>query len=237
MLLIFASCPAYAAQKAAFSCEQIKESQVKLDCIEAMSGKKALPPTEVTSTSPPNAGANGINSSQSLLAARQALGALKKLNARVSTGISHRDYPAVLSDATFEVRQFTDSRDAQEMPEVTEALKRALQHYVFAQRLWDLKFAGTGRTWISSFDFIPEPDGLFSSIQRAKPTEFRSLVDALANTYPGITFEPKRPSSLKFAPLPSDYPQNGTVIYIEKGVAKIWAAASEDIDSINTLLR
>ncbi|HTF66507.1 MAG TPA: hypothetical protein VK638_27865 [Edaphobacter sp.] len=50
--------------------------------------------------------------------AKEAVIALKKLEARTDAGVSHRDYLVALGDTNFSVRQFLESERAREVPRV-----------------------------------------------------------------------------------------------------------------------
>jgi hypothetical protein len=72
--------------------------------------------------------------------AKDALRALQKLDTRVSTGISFRDYPSVLSDAKFEVANFARSRSAILLPKFINAADDAITNYADAYAVWRQQF-------------------------------------------------------------------------------------------------
>ena len=59
--------------------------------------------------------------------AKDAIRALKKLEARVEAGISYKDYAPALGDAKFEVNLFLESPEAKEMPRLSEAVKKTIR--------------------------------------------------------------------------------------------------------------
>jgi hypothetical protein len=71
---------------------------------------------------------------------KDALRALQKLQARVESGISYRDYGPVLGDAKFEVNLFLRSPEAKEKPELATAIERTMGHYQMALVIWQFKF-------------------------------------------------------------------------------------------------
>ena len=78
--------------------------------------------------------------------AKDAIRALKKLEARVEAGISYKDYAPALGDAKFEVNLFLESPEAKEMPRLSEAVKKTMGHYLTANTVWQYKFIGNGVT-------------------------------------------------------------------------------------------
>jgi hypothetical protein len=71
--------------------------------------------------------------------AKEAVMALKKLEARVQAGISYRDYGPALGEAKFPINLFMESADAKNHPELTEAFNKTMKHYEYAGSLWNLK--------------------------------------------------------------------------------------------------
>ena len=74
---------------------------------------------------------------QTKRAAREAVRALQKLDARFSAGISPVEFPSALGETIFEVNEFLESPEAGKMPQVTEAIKKTLFHYVVIGQLMD----------------------------------------------------------------------------------------------------
>jgi hypothetical protein len=72
--------------------------------------------------------------------AKDAVRALKKLEARCQAGISYRDYGPALGDAKFEVNLFRDSREAAVSPELALRVEKAMIHYEDAATAWRQKF-------------------------------------------------------------------------------------------------
>ncbi|MGD0481288.1 MAG: hypothetical protein ABSA42_14030 [Terracidiphilus sp.] len=71
--------------------------------------------------------------------AKDAVLALKKLQARTEIGISQDDYSRALGDAYFSVRLFLDSDSAASVPEFSKALNSAIKWYRAAAELWKIK--------------------------------------------------------------------------------------------------
>jgi len=73
---------------------------------------------------------------------KDAVMGLKKLQARCQSGISYRDYSNAVADAKFPVNVFIESADAKKSPELTESINKAMGHYEYASKLWNLKMSG-----------------------------------------------------------------------------------------------
>jgi len=73
--------------------------------------------------------------------AKEAIYALKKLEARVQSGISYRDYSSALGEAKFPVNMFIESADAKKAPELTASINKAMAHYEFVGAIWNAKFS------------------------------------------------------------------------------------------------
>lgn len=80
--------------------------------------------------------------SEFVSAARACLSAIRKLEARVSVGISYRDYYAPLADTKFEVESFVRGPNGAYNQEFTSRVSKALSHYQMAGSIWSLKFSG-----------------------------------------------------------------------------------------------
>jgi hypothetical protein len=81
-------------------------------------------------------------------AGRDALAALKKMQARVRAGVSYRDYSSHVADAKFAVESFIDSPIGKKRPELVFAMRSALLDYETAGSVWNLKVS-SGR--VSNF--------------------------------------------------------------------------------------
>jgi hypothetical protein len=72
--------------------------------------------------------------------AKEAMKALKKMGVRVEVGVSYQDYSPLISDCKVEVDSFLESRAAKKSPEAALHIKKAIDYYLLAKRLWDIKF-------------------------------------------------------------------------------------------------
>jgi hypothetical protein len=71
--------------------------------------------------------------------AKDAVRALQKLQARVESGISYRDYGLALGDARFDVNLFLQSPQAKN-EKLKASIRRAMEHYQMARTVWQVKF-------------------------------------------------------------------------------------------------
>ncbi len=65
---------------------------------------------------------------------------LKKVEEKTLTGISYQDYPQVLSEAKTEVNKFLESNEARQNPQFAKHIKMAMDYYMVAKEVWDIKF-------------------------------------------------------------------------------------------------
>ena len=235
-------CTSAASSNEAFTCEKIKEKQIRASCIEARDTKEKGIKNEAQMAQEKESEV-AIEKQKELatatVAAKEALKTLKKLNARVTTGISYQDYPAALADAKVGVEQFIESPDSKLLPQVANSMTLAMDHFERANRLWRLKFSQNGVTEeISSVWAEAKFDGFLSAHYYFHVDhQLRNYIDDLSTRYQGIAHEYTRMPNYKYAPIPSDYPTNGTGIYIDSGLSIIWAAASVEIQNTTNLLR
>ena len=68
--------------------------------------------------------------------AKEALLGLKKLQARVQSGVSYRDYGQALGEAKFPVNLYLESKESSKNPELTDSIKKAIAHYEFVRMVW-----------------------------------------------------------------------------------------------------
>lgn len=66
---------------------------------------------------------------------KNAIRALKKLEAKCQVGVSYRDYITALGDTKFEVNMFLESSKAAKNPELAASIKKAMIHYEMAGKV------------------------------------------------------------------------------------------------------
>jgi len=87
--------------------------------------------------------------------AKDAIRALKKLEARCQVGIAYVDYSPALGDAKFEVNMFLETQEAKQKPDfnlsgkslttynlLASSIQKTMEHYEYAQEAWQMKFGG-----------------------------------------------------------------------------------------------
>lgn len=74
--------------------------------------------------------------------AKEAVMALKKLQTKVETGISYRDYASAIAEAKFPVKLFLESPASKDEPDLSTAMSNILAHYDVANAVWGYKFSG-----------------------------------------------------------------------------------------------
>lgn len=68
--------------------------------------------------------------------AKNAIRALKKLEARCQSGISYRDFSPALGEAKFEANMFLESKAANDFKNIKLAIEDTLFHYDSANMMW-----------------------------------------------------------------------------------------------------
>ena len=69
-----------------------------------------------------------------------AFKSLKKVEAKIESGVSYQDYPQVLADAKHKVDMFLESSEAKKNPQFAYHIKTAMDYYMTAEDIWDIKF-------------------------------------------------------------------------------------------------
>lgn len=73
--------------------------------------------------------------------AKDALKALKRLEARCESGISYKEYSPALGDAQFEVNLYLESKEAKDNPKLAMIINGIMFDYKWAKLAWDEKFS------------------------------------------------------------------------------------------------
>jgi hypothetical protein len=72
--------------------------------------------------------------------AKDAFDSLRKVEIRIQAGVSYQDYPQVIANAEKEVNMFLESNEANKNPQFLKSIKTAMDYYITAKRIWDIKF-------------------------------------------------------------------------------------------------
>jgi len=142
--------------------------------------------------------------------AKEAVRALKKLEARCQAGISYKDYVAALGDAKFEVNLFLEGTEAKKRPRLAESIDKVMGHYEFAGTVWRHKFSSSRRVT----EMISINSEFGQGILKLYPNSNKDFKEGGALT----TF-------LK-----------GNVIWIDALLPIIWKEASEELKNATNLL-
>jgi len=67
--------------------------------------------------------------------AKDVVKALMKLDAKFQTGLTRQDFSNGLADVKYEVKLFQLSEEVKKCPELTESIKKALNHYEWANEV------------------------------------------------------------------------------------------------------
>jgi len=70
---------------------------------------------------------------------KNAVLALKKLEARCQTGISYREYIPYLGEIRYSVNAFLESAESARYPSVSRPVADSFSHFEFAARIWEVK--------------------------------------------------------------------------------------------------
>jgi|GEM_PF-437455 hypothetical protein len=150
--------------KTATGTARVPRSKVKFFQSDPLPGTSSTPITSPLIQSPIVKEKPTVTLSES---AKEAIRALKKLEARCQAGISYKDYGPALGDAKFAVNLFLESPEAKVKDEFTDAIKKVMSHYETGGKVWQKKFSGRG---VSNVIVRNEPDyGYFRSILELYP--------------------------------------------------------------------
>ena len=72
--------------------------------------------------------------------AQDALKSLKNIETKIQTGVSYQDYPQIVADVNREVNMFLESNGAKKNPQFAKNIKMAMDYYMTAKEIWDIKF-------------------------------------------------------------------------------------------------
>lgn len=96
--------------------------------------------------------------------ARDAVRALKRIEARVDMGINYQEYLLALADARVEVQMYLESREAKQKDALNSLIKKILGHYETVREVWKGKVSKTqdiGTIFGHVICLNDEPEGLF----------------------------------------------------------------------------
>jgi hypothetical protein len=116
--------------------EELEKAKQEKAAAEAkLSSEKAAAEAKLASEK----AANSALEQKKIENAKKILQVVKRLQTRVETGVSFRDYPNLISDPKFEVQTYL-SENNNEIPEFASNIKKAIGYYDGASSIWNLKF-------------------------------------------------------------------------------------------------
>jgi hypothetical protein len=183
--LILLTCnAAAAAQKEGFTCEKIKEKELRNSCIEERQSGTQLKNIAANVDNDANSGKKKDAVDKPVI--MQALNSLKKLDVKVKTGISYVNYSPALAEAKFDVKLFSETDAAKNHPEIMGNFLEAIKHYDRAHELWAHNFEGNGDT-ISAVANVFRQKSFFSTEHAIIfSPEVKKYIDEFEAIYPGI---------------------------------------------------
>lgn len=96
--------------------------------------------------------------------ARDAIKALKRIEARVDMGINYNEYVLAVADARVEVEMYLESSEARQKQALTNSIKKILEHYETAREVWKMKVSKTediGTVFGHLICLKDDPEGVF----------------------------------------------------------------------------
>lgn len=121
--------------------------------------------------------------------AKDAVLVLQKLNARLETGISYRDYSAALGEANFPVKQFLEGGHADANAEFSNSLHNAMKWYKTAVGIWGRQlqvpvpvgYCAAGLSEFEASDLCTQYPELVTNVAGTPPSSGNSVGFAVAN--------------------------------------------------------
>ncbi len=151
-------------------------------------------------------GLTGVAFGQS---AKDAVKALKKLEAKTETGINYKDFATALADTKVEVESFVNSKQAKRNPELSECLNKTLEHYMLTNKIMNER--------IQNLRMARETGNKYAEIDSDVIDIGSPLGKMLMRQYPRI-----KPHKGKY--------------FIEILIPEIWKEASKELKKCDSLM-
>lgn len=121
--------------------------------------------------------------------ARDAVLALQKLEAKLDTGMSYRDYSAALGEANFPVKQFLEGGHGNAKPDFSDSLRKAMRWYKAAGEIWGRQlgapvpvgYCTAGLSEFQASNLCTEYPELVTTVAGTPPSSGNSVGFAVAN--------------------------------------------------------
>ena len=109
--------------------------------------------------------------------AKEAIMALKKMEARVQSGISYRDYSPALGETKFSVNVYLEDPEANKNPEITSLIKRVMVHYEQAGFVFKESLSGPYR-------YLDHTSSVLSKESQLREISEQQIYKGLIEQYP-----------------------------------------------------
>ena len=165
--------------------------------------------------------------------AKEAVMALKKMEARVQSGIAYRDYSPALGETKFSVNVYLEDPEAKKDPELTSLIKRVMVHYEQAGFVFKESLSGPYR-------YLDHTSSVLSKETQLREISEQQIYKSLVEQYPEAnkfiedggavdrdkSGQGKDINNLKY----------GRVLDLDRLLPIIFKRASEDLKNASTLL-
>ncbi|MBM4273243.1 MAG: hypothetical protein FJ134_02110 [Deltaproteobacteria bacterium] len=115
---------------------------------------------------------------------KEAIKALKKLEAKIEMGVNYQKYVEVLGETNAEVKLFLESKSSKKYPDIVTSINKIMDNYKDAAKLWSVIIDHPGRvSFFSPYD-KPLPRGGYPygyEIYSKLFTKYPKAYDKLSN--------------------------------------------------------
>jgi hypothetical protein len=157
---------------------------------------------------------------------KDAIKALKKLQAKIESGISYQKYREALGDTNSEVKLFLESKNATKDLALTQSIKKIMSNYQDAADLWQTIIEWPGRSPGFSPDEKPSPSIRIPEYDKLIETSKRMF-----KKYPKAY--DKCPSYSTYSPILRKEITARRAITLDEFLAIIWDEASKEVKKLS----
>lgn len=145
----------------------------------------------------------------------EAIKALKKLEGRIAIGLNYKEYALALADAKVDVELYLETTSAKSNPQLMDQLKKIVNHYENARRVWLIKTLKTEDFGTAFGHLLSLQDGPEGTLGRQ-----------LLNLYPEANRSVEKGGALTMGAFGS---KGSNEILVDNLINIIWKRASEDL--------
>jgi hypothetical protein len=187
--------------------------------------KRSEPESFMASAAPPAA--------EYAQSAKEAVMALKKMEARVQSGIAYRDYRPALGETKFSVNIYLDTSEAKIYPELTSLIERVMVHYEQAGFVFEESLRGPYR-------YLDHVSSYSSEELRRQAISEQQIYKSLVEQYPEANKFIENGGALDRDKSDRGKDINnlkyGRVLRLDYLLQMIFKRASKDLENASTLL-